>query len=389
MFPSGSRIAEDYRWFEENLGPTVNAEILIDFRPGSIEDSVDQFRLVRRVDEVLRDLENVGGVISARTFLPTPPERDNRSLGATMVSTNIRNQIEREDSALARSSYVDSDPDARQLWRIGFRFPFGEQFDYRDELQTLQQQLAPVVRQAVEDFGGSTDLTESAAGSDLAAESDVAGGSGSAPMAPSVGPEDELQRAIGDGIRMIYTGHVPMTTKSQEILLRDLFRSFITAFGVVAVIMVLVLRSVVGGILAMFPNLFPTVILFGSMGLASNPLDIGSVMTASVALGIAVDATIHLLTRFGRQIRQGRSRQEAVSIALKHCGPAMWQTTAVCALSPLVYGLSQFVPTQRFALMMLGLLTAALVGDVIVMPAILASPVGRWLEPKKASERPD
>lgn len=332
MFPPSNRIHADYRWFEEHIGPTINAEAQVVFDRAVIPDVMDQYRLVREFDEVLRKADGVGGVISARTFLPTPPPKSNRSVRATMIETSIRGQANTETGALVRSRFYATGDENEPIWRISFRFPFGPEMDYRNELTRVQAMVNPIVNRP--------------------------------------------------GVSVSYTGSVPMTAGSQDVLLSDLFRSFLTAFGVVAVIMVLLLRSVSGGLLAMFPNLFPTVTLFGIMGLSRSPLDIGSVMTASVALGIAVDATIHLLSRFRTQMQLGHDRVASATEALRVCGPAMWQTTAVCAISPLVYGLSQFVPTQRFATMMLGLLSAALIGDVLLMPSILASPLGKFLAPK-------
>lgn len=334
MFPPGNRIHADYRWFEEHIGPTINAEAQVVFDRDVVPDVMDQYRLVREVDAAIRETDGVGGVISARTFLPTPPPESNRSVRATVIETSIRSQANPETGALMRSKFYSTGDRNESIWRISFRFRFGPEMDYRSELARVQSVVAPMLDQP--------------------------------------------------GVSVSYTGSVPMTAASQDVLLDDLFRSFLTAFGIVAVIMMLLLRSVGGGLLAMFPNLFPTVTLFGIMGLSRSPLDIGSVMTASVALGIAVDATIHLLFRFRTQMQLGDDRLASATEALRVCGPAMWQTTAVCAISPLVYGLSQFVPTQRFATMMLGLLSAALIGDVLLMPSILASPLGRFLAPRQS-----
>jgi hypothetical protein len=340
MFPENSRIRTDYAWFEEHIGPTINAEVVVQFAPDSMPDPIDRFRLVRDVDNHLRSTELVGGVFSARSFLPSPPSPKSRSIRSTVLEANIRKQLEDPDSSLQDAGYIATDKEGNQLWRISFRFPFDESIDYRTEFQRVQAEVIPILEEA------------------------------------------------GDGITPQFTGGVPMTTESQDVLLQDLFRSFLAAFGIVAVIMMLLLRSFTGGLVAMFPNLFPTITLFGTMGLLETPLDIGSVMTASVALGIAVDGTIHFLTKFQNQSRQGKSRMQASLAALHKCGPAMWQTTAVCAISPMVYGLSDFQPTQRFAFMMFGLLLAALVGDVLLLPALLASPLGRFLTPKSAKTNP-
>jgi len=60
-------------------------------------------------------------------------------------------------------------------------------------------------------------------------------------------------------------------------LLRDLLVSFLTAFAVVAVIMVLVIGDIRAGLLAMLPNLFPATVVFGLMGWLDIPVDIGAV----------------------------------------------------------------------------------------------------------------
>ena len=120
-------------------------------------------------------------------------------------------------------------------------------------------------------------------------------------------------------------------------------------------------------------------------------------MTASVALGIAVDDTVHLLSRFGSRRARGFSQRRAAFGALGQCGWAMFQTTLVCGLSLMAYWFSDFVPTSRFALLMFGLLTAALAGDVLLLPALMCSSLGRLLSRTVGSdphaeitaERPD
>ena len=127
----------------------------------------------------------------------------------------------------------------------------------------------------------------------------------------------------------------------------------------------------------MLPNVFPIVVVFGWMGWRQIPIDIGSMMTACVALGIAVDDTLHYLLWYRREIDKGATRADAIRRCFDHCGKAMVQTTLICGLGLLVFSMSSFVPTGRFAWLMLALLTSALVADLIFLPAILASPLGK------------
>lgn len=186
-----------------------------------------------------------------------------------------------------------------------------------------------------------------------------------------------------EGIHATYTGLVPLVYKAQRELLHGLYNSLKWAFVLIAVVMILVLRSPSAGLLAMLPNTFPVVLIFGAMGWLRILVDVGTMMTASVALGVAVDDTIHFLTWFRRGLDEGRDRKGAVMWAYERCATAMSQTTLIGGLGLSVFAFSTFTPTQRFGVLMLTLLAAALVGDLIFLPALLSGPVGRCFRPSK------
>jgi multidrug efflux pump subunit AcrB len=148
------------------------------------------------------------------------------------------------------------------------------------------------------------------------------------------------------------------------------------------------LVNIPGGLISMLPNVFPVFLVFGTMGHLGVLVDIGSMMTASVALGIAVDNTIHFLTWFRDGIRMGLSRHEAIEMAYQRCASAMTTTTIIGGLGLSVFILSTFTPTQRFGILMLTILIAALVGDLVMNPALLAGPLGRYFEPRQRRSHP-
>jgi predicted RND superfamily exporter protein len=131
------------------------------------------------------------------------------------------------------------------------------------------------------------------------------------------------------------------------------------------------------------------VLLFGLLGWSRATLDIGSVMTASVALGMAVDGTFHFLTFFRRGLADSggpaarAGRVAAVEAAYRHSAGALVQSALVCGLGILAFTASSFAPTRRFAWMLSLLVAAALVGDLIVLPALLTTRAGRWFRPAK------
>ncbi|MFV1964965.1 MAG: RND family transporter [Pirellulaceae bacterium] len=197
-----------------------------------------------------------------------------------------------------------------------------------------------------------------------------------------------------DPIQVVYTGVVPVVYKAQRTLLNSLFNSIALAFVMIAVVMMFLLRdsrrrlsltnvvNVRGGMLSMLPNIFPVVLVFGAMGHLGIKVDIGTMMCASVAMGVAVDDTIHYLTWFRYGIRTGLDRNAAIIEAYRRVGTAMTQTTLIGGLGLAVFALSTFTPTQRFGIMMITILAAALVGDLVFLPALLAGPLGRCFCPR-------
>lgn len=207
----------------------------------------------------------------------------------------------------------------------------------------------------------------------------------------SGGPDSE-------GLQVVYTGVVPVVYKAQRTLLASLVRSIGMAFILIALVMIVLLnpgRSLVqrfvpanftngfiAGMISMIPNVFPVLLIFGIMGHWGRLVDIGTMMTASVAMGVAVDDTIHFLSWFRSYLDKGLDRIEAVVMTYRRVGPAMTQTTIVGGLGLFVFALSTFTPTQRFGTLMLVLLAAALVGDLVLLPALLAGPAGRFFKPR-------
>lgn len=203
---------------------------------------------------------------------------------------------------------------------------------------------------------------------------------------------------------VVYTGIIPVVYKAQRTLLESLIESVAWAFVLIFIVMVCLLSPATSlgsalslknisqgigcGMLSMIPNVFPVVLIFGFMGHSGTLVDIGTMMTASVAMGVAVDDTIHFLTWFRRSLREGLSQREAILATYRRVAPAMTQTTIIGGLGLSVFALSTFTPTQRFGTLMLTLLIAALVGDLIFLPALLASPLGKIFGIRGSGQKP-
>ncbi|MEM8665907.1 MAG: MMPL family transporter [Planctomycetota bacterium] len=218
-------------------------------------------------------------------------------------------------------------------------------------------------------------------------------------ITPTIMPDGVPVVADAGPLQVIYTGVVPVVYKAQRTLLSSLADSIELAFVLIAAVMIWLLNpgelplswlrprhlgfGIAAGAVAMVPNVFPVILVFGIMCHMGLEIDIGTMMTASVAMGVAVDDTIHFLAWFRENLDRGMHRVEAVIETYRRVGPAMTQTTVVGGLGLFVFSLSTFTPTQRFGTLMLVMLAAALVGDLILLPALLAGPAGKLFKPRQ------
>jgi uncharacterized protein len=187
-------------------------------------------------------------------------------------------------------------------------------------------------------------------------------------------------------VAAVYTGVVPIVYKAQRTLLDSLIESTFWSFITILPLMMFISRSVWGGALSMLPNVLPVLIVFGGMGWMGIEVDVGSMMTASIALGIAVDDTIHYLHWFREELDRLGDRKKAILAAYKHCATPTLQAAVMSGLGLSVFALSTFTPTQRFGYLMLAILWAGVVAELVFFPALLAGPLGGVFKPRKRKE---
>ena len=154
-------------------------------------------------------------------------------------------------------------------------------------------------------------------------------------------------------------------------LLDDLLRSFGVAFIVITFLMIGMLRDIKLGLLAMVPNLLPIALILGVMGLTGIPIDLNNLLIGSIALGIAVDDTIHMLHHFGTAFRRTGDRELAIHESMRHAGRAMFSTSVLLIVGFGVYQFSTIVAVKRFGILIVATIATALVVDLSLGPALL------------------
>ena len=207
---------------------------------------------------------------------------------------------------------------------------------------------------------------------------------------PIVGQAElaELERTILDEARRSFpdrqisiTGQLPLLLEAQGYLIRTLGLSL----GLTLLAVTLILRWLLPGfrltVLSLLPNLWPVLGVLGVMGWVGIPLDIATVMVASIALGLAVDDTLHTLGHF-RRLGARRGAKEGMARTLEITAPAYVLTGIVLVAGFGVCGFSDFAPTARFGLLTALAVSLAVVGDLLLLPALLSltprSTLARW-----------
>ncbi len=187
-----------------------------------------------------------------------------------------------------------------------------------------------------------------------------------------------LVEEIHDKIKAIGIGEEDYYLSGLFVLYQDLlsrlFRSQATTIGIVLaalfVCFLLVFRSVKIALIALIPNLVSTVGILGIMGWMGIALDFMTITIASVAMGIAVDDTIHYVHRYLEE-RKGTGSKEAVGQAHRSVGMAIVYTTLIIVTGFLLLVFSNFVPSINFGLLTAISISLALLADLCLLPAIL------------------
>ena len=133
------------------------------------------------------------------------------------------------------------------------------------------------------------------------------------------------------------------------------------------------LRSLVAGALSLIPNAFPIILNFGIMGLLGIPLNTSTALISVVALGIAVDDTIHFLTEYNRKRAANLPMREALQQSILDKGTAICASSLILVIGFGVLLFSSFVPTMSFGGLSAVIMITALIGDLIVLPAAMLS----------------
>lgn len=173
------------------------------------------------------------------------------------------------------------------------------------------------------------------------------------------------------GLNLEVTGKFYLFQRMMKYVVNTFIKSITMAMFLVALLMVLIFRSVKIGLISLIPNVLPLVLGGAIMVLGKVDLNIGSALVFSVCLGIAVDDTIHFLSNYYRLKKDGMPEKDIMGTIYTYTGSALVVTTVILASGFGIYYFGDFIPNENFGMLCAFVLTGALLIDMFFLPALL------------------
>ncbi|WP_339948331.1 MMPL family transporter [uncultured Albimonas sp.] len=179
------------------------------------------------------------------------------------------------------------------------------------------------------------------------------------------------EREMSRDLTVTVSGEAVLVAASSDTMSREIVTNLAYVFGAVFVVISLLFASLRAGLTAMLPNAAPIVINFAAMGLLDIPLGTATFPVAVIALGVAVDDTIHFMSRYSQELRTSESNEEAIARTIEQeLQPVFATSMALCA-GFMVLSFANFASIAQFGILAAIVMLAAMITDLTLTPALL------------------
>lgn len=190
----------------------------------------------------------------------------------------------------------------------------------------------------------------------------------------------QLGEILGNSNRFYLTGKNLMTNEAADSLFTSQGYSLLLAIVAFSIIMTLLYSSPVAGLISMIPNVIPIILMFGIMGMFDIPLNPGTAMVSVIALGIAIDDTIHIFSTYNRECRVDGDQQAAAVRSIRAEALAVLATSFSLAAGFFTLKFSSFLFICQFGILAGLTMLIAMITELFLTPVLLKSIrlVGLW-----------
>jgi hypothetical protein len=183
--------------------------------------------------------------------------------------------------------------------------------------------------------------------------------------------KSRFKNSFGDDAGISVTGMIPLFGATVHAAMDSAVKSYVIAFVAITIMMVLFIGDVRMGLVSMIPNLMPIILTMGIMGAFDLPMDLFNMLIGAIAIGLAVDDTIHFMHNFRRYFHETHDVREAVRQTLLTTGRAMLVTGVVLSLGFFIFTMASLYNLQRFGVLTGFTIITALVADFLIAPALM------------------
>lgn len=169
------------------------------------------------------------------------------------------------------------------------------------------------------------------------------------------------------------TGLPARMTADSRALVRAQLLGLLSTLALLATVMALGFRSLRLALLGLVPNVLPCVLVYGGLSLFGRPLTVASAMIGSVLLGLVVDDTIHYLDRYRTLRARGLERARSLWMTSQSVGHAIVVTSFCLAVGFACMSVGSLETTREFATLATAVVGIALLADLVLVPALLAT----------------
>ena len=187
---------------------------------------------------------------------------------------------------------------------------------------------------------------------------------------------DELTAAVeqiaGPDFEANIIGENLMVNRAAEDLMVSQVKALGLLLALIFIIMSIMFTSFKGGAIAMIPSLIPIMLMFGIMGFLGIPLNPGTAMVAVIAVGIAIDGTIHLLAWYNELCRSTSDYKSAVNQAVREVATPLIVSSLALAFGFGVLLFSNFTVVAQFGALAAATMLISIFANLLITPIVMA-----------------
>jgi len=330
VFAQGTVIRDAVAIVDEHMGGTQGFEIMLEGEsPGLLQDPL----VLNAMDDMQNYLEkNISGVVSTRSLVDVVKD-SNQSLNGGRTSEY---RIPQEPLVLQQTLFLFNNANPSDRRRV-------VSDDYRKGHISVNMRNS-----------GSKDYIA---------------------VLDQVDPE--LKRIFATVMekypdaKISVTGGLTIITKLVDYLSWSQIKGFGIALAIISLILLFLFGSKRVGVIALFPNLFPLIVVFGSMGYLGIALDVDTLVVAPLMIGIVVDDTIHFLTHYRDSVVKDGNIEKGIISTFREVGQAITFTSIILAVAFLTFLLLDHQGLKNFGFLSSLAILTALAAELFLLPSLL------------------